>query len=276
MDLGDPSEATARKAQLRRAVQQRRRRLTGEEITTRAQRLAEVLSGHISDRTTVAGYLPLPGEPDPRVFLEYHLRRNGGQPHPHGNSSDSDNSDGDGNSNGNSPSGAAGVYVPVIPEPPLRVLRWAAWTPQVSLRRSRWLPVQEPLGPTWALDDLLGSAFSSGDSPTESVPPQEIPGEEVRTGDRSRAHAAAALVVLCPALGADASGRRVGQGGGYYDATLGSLLTALPARWRAAVELIAVVHSEDLLPLGEIPAEAHDIRVDAVATERGIISTRNH
>jgi len=61
-----------------------------------------------------------------------------------------------------------------------------------------------------------------------------------------------------PALGADRSGSRIGHGAGYYDrilADVGGFKVAL-------VPEICVVDA--------IPAEAHDVRMDAVVTESGV------
>lgn len=70
-------------------------------------------------------------------------------------------------------------------------------------------------------------------------------------------------VVLLPALAVDAGGVRLGQGGGHYDRTLAALQEAEPARRPL---LVAVVHAEEVLPDGAVPAEPHDVRVDAVLT----------
>jgi 5-formyltetrahydrofolate cyclo-ligase len=65
---------------------------------------------------------------------------------------------------------------------------------------------------------------------------------------------------LVPLLAFDRRGYRVGYGAGYYDRTLGGL----PGRYRLGVAYAAQ-------ELDEVPAGAYDERLDAVATERGVI-----
>lgn len=72
---------------------------------------------------------------------------------------------------------------------------------------------------------------------------------------------AACDVALVPALAADLTGARLGQGGGFYDRAL--------AAHRPAGPVLAVVHPDELLASGEIPVGPHDIPVDAVATAAG-------
>jgi 5-formyltetrahydrofolate cyclo-ligase len=66
-------------------------------------------------------------------------------------------------------------------------------------------------------------------------------------------------VVIVPALAIDSHGVRLGQGGGSFDRALPQL-----SGWKVA--LIDSVCFTDI----QLPEEAHDIRVDAVATELGI------
>ena len=66
--------------------------------------------------------------------------------------------------------------------------------------------------------------------------------------------------LLVPLLAFDRRGYRIGYGAGYYDRTL----AALPGRFRLGVAYAA---SE----LDEVPAGPYDARLDAVATERGVI-----
>jgi 5-formyltetrahydrofolate cyclo-ligase len=66
--------------------------------------------------------------------------------------------------------------------------------------------------------------------------------------------------LLVPLLAFDRRGYRVGYGAGYYDRTL----AALPGRPRLGVAYAAQ-------ELDAVPAGAYDQRLDAVATERGVI-----
>jgi 5-formyltetrahydrofolate cyclo-ligase len=67
-------------------------------------------------------------------------------------------------------------------------------------------------------------------------------------------------VLLIPLLAFDARGGRLGYGGGFYDRTL----AALPGRFRLGCAFAA--QQVDSVPVGP-----YDIRLDAVATENGII-----
>ncbi|WP_103062626.1 5-formyltetrahydrofolate cyclo-ligase [Actinomyces qiguomingii] len=66
-----------------------------------------------------------------------------------------------------------------------------------------------------------------------------------------------AQAVIVPALVVDRSGRRLGQGGGWYD-------RVLPLR-RTGAPVFAVVHDDELVA-GPLPVQAHDAPVDAVIT----------
>ncbi len=65
-------------------------------------------------------------------------------------------------------------------------------------------------------------------------------------------------IVLVPLLGVDRRGTRLGQGGGYYDRTLAAL--------RAVRRVLAVGIAWDMQLVGNLPAEAWDAPLDALAT----------
>jgi 5-formyltetrahydrofolate cyclo-ligase len=67
-------------------------------------------------------------------------------------------------------------------------------------------------------------------------------------------------MLLIPLLAFDAEGGRLGYGGGFYDRTL----PALPGRYRLGCAFAA--QQVDAVPVGP-----YDMRLDAVATENGII-----
>ncbi|KQT47102.1 5-formyltetrahydrofolate cyclo-ligase [Devosia sp. BK] len=67
-------------------------------------------------------------------------------------------------------------------------------------------------------------------------------------------------LILMPLLGFDATGTRLGYGGGYYDRTLASL-TKKPM-------LIGLAFAAQRLEA--IPREPHDVPLDAVITEEGV------
>jgi 5,10-methenyltetrahydrofolate synthetase len=67
-------------------------------------------------------------------------------------------------------------------------------------------------------------------------------------------------IVLLPLVAFDASGFRLGYGGGYFDRTLAAL-PERPAAWGVGFEL---ARTEALRP------QPHDIPLDLIVTERGI------
>lgn len=69
-------------------------------------------------------------------------------------------------------------------------------------------------------------------------------------------------LILLPLLAFDAQGRRLGQGGGYYDRYLQSLGATKPLRVGIAFHFQAVEC---------VPAESFDQKLHAVVTERGVI-----
>jgi 5-formyltetrahydrofolate cyclo-ligase len=68
-------------------------------------------------------------------------------------------------------------------------------------------------------------------------------------------------VIIMPLLGYDDRGTRLGYGGGYYDRTLATL-----ARKPRLVGLAFTAQKLD-----HIPREAHDVPLDAVVTEAGVV-----
>lgn len=73
-------------------------------------------------------------------------------------------------------------------------------------------------------------------------------------------------VMLMPLVGFDRAGRRLGMGGGYYDATLAFLRSR--KRWHKPL-LVGVAYA--CQELNEVPAEAWDVRMDMVLTETGLV-----
>lgn len=69
-----------------------------------------------------------------------------------------------------------------------------------------------------------------------------------------------AQVVIVPALAVDTLGNRLGQGAGFYDRTLRLIEPSVP--------VFALVYESELLDaaIEPIPAQPHDIPVDAVVT----------
>lgn len=115
------------------------------------------------------------------------------------------------------------VHVPVCE--PGHQLSWTPWHPGAELVRSHFAPVMEPSGPRLSFDRL----------------------------DSVRA-------ILVPALAADRSGVRLGQGGGYYDRFLAGT---------APVPVAAVVHDHEALAAGLLPHDSLDVPVDCLVTPAG-------
>ena len=110
------------------------------------------------------------------------------------------------------------------------------------------LPVLGPrLARCWGL--FQGSADLAERAPRRPPEPSgpSMPAEAVGQVD--------ALII--PALAVDSAGRRLGQGGGWYD-------RMLPLRSPEA-HTFAILHPEELVP-GPLPMEEHDEPVDAVIT----------
>ena len=72
-------------------------------------------------------------------------------------------------------------------------------------------------------------------------------------------------LLIVPLLAFDGRGHRLGYGGGYYDRTIAGL------RGRRAVTAVGFAFAAQQLP--EVPDSAHDMRLDAVVTERGVLRT---
>jgi 5-formyltetrahydrofolate cyclo-ligase len=72
-------------------------------------------------------------------------------------------------------------------------------------------------------------------------------------------------LIVVPLVGIDDRGRRLGMGGGFYDRALGFRRTRRHWRGPQLVGLAFQCQRAD-----SVFAEAHDVRLDAVATERGV------
>jgi 5-formyltetrahydrofolate cyclo-ligase len=134
------------------------------------------------------------------------------------------------------------VLLPVC-EPDI-TLSWVYWTPGSDFVRSRYAPIQEPVGERF--------------------------GPEVMKS---------AVGIFLPATAVDLSGNRIGQGGGYYDKFLTTLEALFPDRSEPAdgggplppVPAVAIVYEGEVLPAGSIPAESFDRRIPSALTPGGVV-----
>jgi 5-formyltetrahydrofolate cyclo-ligase len=76
-------------------------------------------------------------------------------------------------------------------------------------------------------------------------------------------------LVLLPLVGFDERGVRLGMGGGYYDRTFA--WRNVHTSWRGP-HLIGLAYAFQQLP--SIAAAAHDVRMDAVVTDKGVVRCR--
>lgn len=83
-------------------------------------------------------------------------------------------------------------------------------------------------------------------------PPQSAPQLRAEEAD----------LALIPCVGADRKGRRLGQGGGYYDTFL--------ARYQGATLLLC----REAAVVEEVPVESYDLPLPCLVTERGIHDCR--
>lgn len=105
-----------------------------------------------------------------------------------------------------------------------------------------------PLGaPRWGLWEAGRALVTFGRPPAQ--PDGEVLGaESLKEAD----------LIVIPALAASADGTRLGQGGGWYDRALMHRSPGIP--------VVAAIFDDEVLEAGIIPAEAHDVPVDAIVT----------
>ena len=112
-----------------------------------------------------------------------------------------------------------------------------------------------PLGePRWGLWEAGRALVTLGRPPAQ--PDSEVLGaESLKEAD----------LIVIPALAASVDGTRLGQGGGWYDRALMHRSPGVP--------VVAVVFDDEVLEPGIIPAEPHDVPVDAIVTPTRTITT---
>ena len=112
-----------------------------------------------------------------------------------------------------------------------------------------------PLGaPRWGLWEAGQALVTLGRPPAQPV--GEARGaESLKEAD----------LIVIPALAASVDGTRLGQGGGWYDRALMHRSPGVP--------VVAAIFDDEVLEAGIIPAEPHDVPVDAIVTPTQTIAT---
>lgn len=112
-----------------------------------------------------------------------------------------------------------------------------------------------PLGaPRWGLWEAGRALVTLGRPPAQ--PDGEARGaESLKEAD----------LIVIPALAASVDGTRLGQGGGWYDRTLMHRSPGTP--------VVAAIFDDEVVEAGVIPAEPHDVPVDAIVTPTRTITT---
>ena len=86
------------------------------------------------------------------------------------------------------------------------------------------------------------------------------------TGRKTRVHGLSILLV--PIVGMDREGYRLGQAGGYYDATLAAM------KYRLQAKTIGVGFACQLVDT--LPREPHDLPLDGFVSELGVLVFKHH
>ena len=109
-------------------------------------------------------------------------------------------------------------------------------------------------------------------------PPQELKPAAQALTTKATAQTPAIDLVLVPSLAVDTEGYRLGYGGGYYDRFISESRTAHAARTPQTAQttknqplFAAIQFSRFIMQNDPLPREKHDMRVDVIVSENGII-----
>ncbi|KAJ9677278.1 hypothetical protein PVL29_022337 [Vitis rotundifolia] len=113
------------------------------------------------------------------------------------------------------------------------------------------------------MDDLISNSMNI-------LEPAPVDGDGNEREDVMQATDPVDLLLL-PGLAFDKSGRRLGRGGGYYDAFLKNYLELVKERnWKQPL-LVALSYSVQIMDEGVIPVTPNDVPVDALVSPAGVI-----
>lgn len=141
--------------------------------------------------------------------------------------------------------GTVATYLSFGTEPSTTSLAYALFKRGTYVLAPRLLPDDDLDWASYEGPDDLRPGAHGGPEPTET----SRGADAVRRAD----------LVIVPALAVDATGVRLGRGGGSYDRVL--------ARLHPNTLTIALVYDDEIVP--ELPAEPHDHRVRAALTPTG-------
>ena len=159
-------------------------------------------------------------------------------------------------------------FIPVCSVAPIRhVMAWISCFPgEVDLAgfigemlrtRAVYLPRVEDAGymSFHRIDDHWASRLES--SPRGVLQPEQGYGDKFDPADQE------GVAIIAPGLAFDHLGRRLGRGGGYYDRVLSDPRLSQATR-------IGVCWSMQIL--ADIPVDAHDVPMDWICHERGVLA----
>ena len=136
-----------------------------------------------------------------------------------------------------------------------------------------YLPIRDEIDPVPAMLALVGPRLcdrGAGDRGTRAAAgvPALDPGVATVPGPFGVPVPAAGEtlepdVLIVPMLAFDRRGHRLGYGGGFYDRTIGGL------RARRQVTAVGFAYADQ--EMREVPDSEHDMRLDAIVTEQGVM-----
>lgn len=150
-----------------------------------------------------------------------------------------------------------------------------SFTPNKNQVIAAYWPVGKEFDSRFLLDELVNQGFQCALPCVEKdnhvltfkLWTHEIELKEEEFGIQEPQNSEAVLpdLVIAPLLAFDQKGYRLGQGGGYYDATIESLRT------QKDITYIGLGYAEQAV-LFKLPREEHDVPLDYMLTPKGVIN----